>query len=107
MAALTRTEESILLALVGKRLYGLQIANAIHQASGQCLYGQGRLYSILSKIETRNLISSEKTDQKYYELTDEGADELDKLNDVKKKIASWQPEDKSVPIIKSQILSKK
>lgn len=107
MVSLTRTEESILLALVGKKLYGLQIANAIHQSSGQCLYGQGRLYSILAKLETRKLISSEKRDQKYYELTDEGADELDKLNDIKKRITSWQPEDKDIPMIKSEILSRK
>lgn len=115
---LTRIEESILLALVGNELYGIQIAHAINTATGECLYGQNNLWGSLDKLEKSGLIQSRSEDsyerndyqrgrsRKYYSLTDKGADELDKLNMLKDKLMKWQPENEIVPVVKSRILSR-
>lgn len=110
---LTRAEESILRSLIGKELYGVQIAHAINKASGRCLYGKNILYTALGRLEKKGFVSFrlatiyERIEdkggntRKYYSLTDTGAEELDNLNRFTKELMMWQPDETGdVPLIK-------
>lgn len=115
----TRIEELILLALAGKELYAVQVAHAINQAFGECLYGQNTLYYTLNGLEKKRLISAriekyqERDEErgggnrKYYSLTNNGADEVDQLKTLKDKIIKWQPPNNNQLQIMTKLSTKK
>ena len=77
---LSALEEDLLTALFSKELYGLQIINAINEASeGKRQIGFGSLYPTLHRMEKKGLVKArwgEQTDpesggarRKYYQVT--------------------------------------
>jgi PadR family transcriptional regulator, regulatory protein PadR len=85
---LTLTEEAILNALLLRERYGLEIMNAIGQASnGNRTIGFSSLYPTLKKLEQRGFVVSRWADEapesmtsvrrRYYKITDAGLQALE------------------------------
>ena len=95
-------EEIILLALHRKELYGLQIPQAVEEASGGERKMQvGTLYPVLHSLEKKGLVESrwgeEGRDERggarrrYYKLTGLGVVKLDSLQSFWASLRDWQP----------------
>jgi PadR family transcriptional regulator, regulatory protein PadR len=99
---LSAQEEDILTMLLGKELYGLQIMNAINQASqGKRDIGFGSLYPALNRLSKNGLLKSrwgEETDEesggarrKYYQVTGLGERVLRETQNYRAALSVWQP----------------
>ena len=95
-------EELALLALFGKELYGLQIPQAMEDASGgQRQMGIGTLYPVLHSLEKKGLVESRWGDEgreerggarrRYYKLTGMGVTTLETVQTFRDKLMVWQP----------------
>lgn len=95
-------EELVLFALYGKELYGLQIPQAMEEASGgKRQMGIGTLYPVLHSLEKKGLVASRWGDEKreerggarrrYYKLTGNGVVTLEAIQAFRSKLLNWQP----------------
>ncbi len=95
-------EDLILLALYNKELYGLQIPQAIEEASGgQRKMQVGTLYPVLHSLEKKGLVESRWGDEgrderggarrRYYKLTGEGVTKVAALRSFWSNLIEWQP----------------
>ncbi len=98
----TPKEELVLLALHGKELYGLQIPQAIQEASrGQQTLQMGSLYPILHSLEKKGLVQSRWGDEerserggarrRYYHVTGLGEAVLREAELFRADLMAWQP----------------
>lgn len=97
------TEELVLLALYpGKELYGLQIPQAMSDASdGRRQFKIGSLYPALHALEKKGLLESKWGDdtpdnrggarRRYYKLTGQGVTALDSIMEFRNRLLQWQP----------------
>ena len=95
-------EELVMLALYSKELYGLQIPQAVAEASdGRRKMGMGTLYPVLHSLEKKGLVESRWGNEnreerggarrRYYKLTGCGLDNLGAIQSYRSKLATWQP----------------
>nr|WP_290225636.1 PadR family transcriptional regulator [Trichocoleus desertorum] len=95
-------EELVLLTLYNKELYGLQIPQAMEDASGgQRQMGIGTLYPTLHTLEKKGLVESRWGDEtreerggarrRYYKLTGSGVTTLKAIQAFRSNLLSWQP----------------
>jgi DNA-binding PadR family transcriptional regulator len=95
-------EELVLLALYGKELYGLQIPQAMQEASGGTRQmGIGTLYPVLHSLEKKGLVESRWGDEgreerggarrRYYKLTGAGVTTLEAIQSFRSNLVNWQP----------------
>jgi DNA-binding PadR family transcriptional regulator len=96
-------EELVLLALYNKELYGLQIPQAMEEASrGNRQMGIGTLYPVLHSLEKKGLLSSRWGNEgreerggarrRYYRLTDSGIATLEAIQSFRSNLLNWQPQ---------------
>ncbi|MDF2387643.1 helix-turn-helix transcriptional regulator [Nostoc ellipsosporum NOK] len=94
-------EELVLLALYSKELYGLQIPQAMEEASGgQRQMGIGTLYPVLHSLEKKGLVESRWGDEgreerggarrRYYKLTGSGVATLEAIQAFRSNLLTWQ-----------------
>lgn len=94
-------EDLVLLALYRKELYGLQIPQAIEEASeGKRKMQVGTLYPVLHSLEKKGLVESrwgeEGRDERggarrrYYKLTGLGVAKVDSLLAFQSNLLNWQ-----------------
>jgi PadR family transcriptional regulator PadR len=95
-------EDLVLLALYGKELYGLQIPQAIEEASeGTRKMQIGTLYPVLHSLEKKGLVESRWGDEgrderggarrRYYKLTGLGVTKVKSLQSFWSNLLDWQP----------------
>ncbi len=100
---LTLIEEAILNALIFRERYGLEIMNAIAQASnGERTIGFSSLYPTLRKLEKRGFVTSRWGDEapeettgarrRYYKITGSGLQAIEKKQQFLKALQNLQPE---------------
>lgn len=91
-----------MLALFNKELYGLQIPQAMQEASGgRRQMGIGTLYPVLHSLEKKGLVESRWGDEgreerggarrRYYKLTGKGVTTFSSIETFRANLASWQP----------------
>lgn len=96
--SLSALEEDILTVLLGQRLYGLQISQAIELASeGKQILQIGSLYPTLSRLEKKGYIQGKTEAQRhpgrggarkrYYQITSLGANVLTERQKLRAKLA--------------------
>jgi PadR family transcriptional regulator, regulatory protein PadR len=91
------SEELILLALSGQRLYGLEIIKAIEDASsGTVSMCPGTVYPTLANMVKKGLVSAKWGDEsnagarrKYYQLTGAGDGAVDRMIVFRKRLFNW------------------
>lgn len=99
---LSPLEENILLVLLTRQLYGLEIIRAIQEGSeGKRTLGFGSLYPTLHKLEKKGLVKSQWGDEmpeerggarrRYYEATALGRRAVKETQELRNKIAAWKP----------------
>jgi PadR family transcriptional regulator, regulatory protein PadR len=99
---LSSLEEYILAALLGRQLYGLQIAQAIEAASQKKrTVSVGSLYPTLRRLEKKGFVSSSWDDnterggarRRYYRITGKGAAILTESITIRDNLMKmeWQP----------------
>ncbi|BAZ30332.1 transcriptional regulator, PadR family protein [Cylindrospermum sp. NIES-4074] len=102
LITLSALEEDLLTVVCDKELYGLQIMNAINEASrGKRQIGFGSLYPTLHRMEKKGFVKSrwgEETDQesggarrKYYEITGLGKRTLRETQEYRAHLTVWKP----------------
>lgn len=102
LITLSALEEDLLTVLCSKELYGLQIMNAINDASkGKRSIGFGSLYPTLHRLEKKGLVKArwgEETDpesggarRKYYRVTGLGEQVLRGIQAYRAHLAGWKP----------------
>jgi PadR family transcriptional regulator, regulatory protein PadR len=95
-------EELVMLALHNKELYGLQIPQAMEEASGgKRQMGVGTLYPVLHSLEKKGLIEARWGDEgreerggarrRYYKLTADGVATLEAIQSFRSNLLAWQP----------------
>jgi len=95
-------EEWILIVLLSKELYGLQIIEAIELATeGKVTPSVGNLYPTLQRLENRGYIISRMEDtpsehrggarRKYFRITQRGSRKLAEAAQIRDRLADWQP----------------
>lgn len=95
-------EELVMLALYNKELYGLQIPQAVAEASGgKRKMGMGTLYPVLHSLEKKGLVESRWGDEgreerggarrRYYKLTGSGVTTLEAIQSFRSNLLTWQP----------------
>ncbi len=95
-------EELVMLALYSKELYGLQVPQAIAEASGgKRKIGIGTLYPVLHSLEKKGLVESRWGDEireerggarrRYYKLTGHGVLCLEEITSFRSNLVRWQP----------------
>lgn len=95
-------EELVMLALHNKELYGLQIPQAMAEASGGARQmGIGTLYPVLHSLEKKGLVESRWGDEgreerggarrRYYKLTGSGVSTLEAILSFRSNLLTWQP----------------
>lgn len=94
-------EELVLLSLHGKELYGLQIPEAIQEASqGTTKLLIGTLYPVLHSLEKKQLVESRWGDERaerggarrrYYRLTGSGETAIEAKQAFRNNLLAWQP----------------
>ncbi|ERN40171.1 putative transcriptional regulator [Rubidibacter lacunae KORDI 51-2] len=95
-------EELVLLALYGNELYGLEIAQAMEEAStGRKQFKIGSLYPTLHGLEKRGLIESWWGDEerpelggarrRYYRITGKGRATVDDFQHFRQELIRWRP----------------
>lgn len=98
----TPREELILYTLYDKELYGLQIPQAIQDAScGHHKLSIGTLYPALHSLEAKKLIESRWGDEgrlerggarrRYYKLTPQGVNTFEQLQLFRANLIAWKP----------------
>lgn len=101
-AQVSPREEIVLLALYNKELYGLQIPQAMEEASGgNTKMGIGTLYPVLHSLEKKGLVESRWGDEgreerggarrRYYKLTGSGVATLEAVQSFRSNLLIWQP----------------
>ncbi|MBN3875522.1 MULTISPECIES: PadR family transcriptional regulator [unclassified Nostoc] len=101
-AQVSPREEIVLLALYNKELYGLQIPQAMEEASGgNTKMGIGTLYPVLHSLEKKGLVESRWGDEgreerggarrRYYKLTGSGVATLEAVQSFRSNLLTWQP----------------
>ena len=98
---LSPLEEDILTALSGRELYGLQIIDAIAEASnGRRKIGFGSLYPTLHKLDKKGFVEPRWGDEleetggarrKYYKITGLGSRVLTETQEFRSRLAGPQP----------------
>ncbi len=99
---ISRLEELLMSTLLSKELYGLQIGQAIGQASeGSYQIGIGSLYPTLHRLVKKGLIEPRWGDERsqersgarrrYYKLTRLGVDALENAQRLRANLIAWQP----------------
>lgn len=99
---LSALEELIMTTLLNQELYGLQIVQAIDEASnGKRKLAIGSLYPTLHRLEKKEFITSRWGDdrpeerggarRRYYRLTGLGRDVLEAVQLLRANLLSWQP----------------
>ncbi|MFN6525507.1 PadR family transcriptional regulator [Nostoc sp. ChiSLP03a] len=94
-------EELVLLALYSKELYGLQIPQAVEEASGgKRRIGIGTLYPVLHSLEKKGLVESRWGDEgreerggarrRYYKLSGSGVATLEAFQAFRHNLMAWQ-----------------
>ncbi|ALF55717.1 hypothetical protein ACX27_27295 [Nostoc piscinale CENA21] len=93
--ALSALEEEVLIYISGKRVYGLQVIDAIASLSeGKRPGVAGTYYPIFSRLEERGLLKSAWGDsdiaarRKYYEITKQGIEALQEKDAYRRRLAS-------------------
>ena len=100
--SLTLIEEAILHALMFRERYGLEIMNAIAQASkGERTIGFSSLYPTLRKLEKRGFVTSRWGDEapeettgarrRYYKITGSGLEAVQKKQEFLQTLQSLKP----------------
>jgi len=100
--AVSPREELVLLALYNKELYGLQIPQAMEEASGgKRQMGVGTLYPVLHTLEKKGLVESRWGEEsredrggarrRYYKLTGSGVTTLEAILSFRSNLLSWKP----------------
>ena len=100
--SLSALEEDLLTALLGQELYGLQLCQAIQDSSeGRQVLKIGSLYPSLHRLERKGFVTSRMADKgsgsrggnrrKYYRITGVGAKALTHKQDMRNRLADWQP----------------
>ena len=100
--SLSALEEDILTVLLGQELYGLQICQAIEEASeGQQTLKLGSLYPSLHRLEKKRFVTSRMgtggiesrggNRRKYYKITGLGATALTQKQQTRQRLANWSP----------------
>lgn len=100
--SLTLIEEAILHALMFRERYGLEIMNAIAQASkGERTIGFSSLYPTLRKLEKRGFVTSRWGDEapeettgarrRYYNITGSGLEAVQKKQEFLQTLQSLKP----------------
>lgn len=95
-------EQLAMFALYNKELYGLQIPQAIAEASnGKRKMGMGTLYPVLHSLEKKGLVESRWGDEgreerggarrRYYKLTGNGVATLETIQSFHSNLLNWQP----------------
>jgi PadR family transcriptional regulator, regulatory protein PadR len=95
-------DELILLSLYGKEMYGLQIVEAIEEATkGSRKINVGTVYPVLSRLEDMGLVSSEVVDgatlakggsrRKFYKLTKNGLNILSENQRIRNNLQNASP----------------
>jgi PadR family transcriptional regulator PadR len=95
-------EEIILMALLDRQLYGLEIVRAVEEGSGgRRRLGFGSLYPTLHRLQKKGLVKSqwgEETPEerggarrRYYETTALGRIALKELQQIRNNVATWKP----------------
>ena len=99
---LSRREETVLIALRNRELYGLQIIKALEQVTdGKRRIGFGSLYPTLHQLEKKGMVKSRWGDEtpeekgaarrKYYTITNTGERALREAEQVRNQLARWNP----------------
>ncbi len=94
---ITPIEELILLALVQKELYGLEIIRCIAECSdGKREIKVGSLYPALKSLEDKGLVDSEWGDgigarRRYYCLTSAGVKTVEGAIEFRQRVIDWVP----------------
>jgi restriction system protein len=99
---LSPQEEVMLMLLVGRELYGLQLMKAIEEASeGKLRMTFGSLYPMLRRLEEKGFVSSRWEDEKsgersgarrrYYVITVLGEKTLRETQRLRENFAAWRP----------------
>nr|WP_290224285.1 PadR family transcriptional regulator [Trichocoleus desertorum] len=99
---LSALEELIMTALLNQELYGLQMVQAIEEASnGRRKLAVGSLYPTLHRLEKKGFISSRWGDdrpeeragarRRYYQLTGLGSSAIKESQQLRTNLMSWQP----------------
>jgi PadR family transcriptional regulator, regulatory protein PadR len=99
---LTSLEETILTALTGKKLYGLQIIDAFYEASeGKRTISLGTLYPVLARLEKQGLITSTEVKgstlskggakRKFYMISPTGLQALSETQHFRNELHRWKP----------------
>jgi DNA-binding PadR family transcriptional regulator len=102
ISGISETQQYILISLIGRKLYGLEIIKAIEEASeGQKKLSVGTLYPALHQLEQYGYIVSEMQDtsstpkigarRKYYEITKEGRQVINGIEATREKLYRWYP----------------
>ncbi|MEM0978737.1 MAG: PadR family transcriptional regulator [Cyanobacteria bacterium P01_H01_bin.58] len=100
--SLSALEEDILTVLLGQELYGLQICQAIEDASeGQQTLKLGSLYPSLHRLERKRFVTSRMGNsgiesrggnrRKYYKITGLGATALTQKQKTRQRLGHWSP----------------
>ncbi|MEM7772294.1 MAG: PadR family transcriptional regulator [Cyanobacteria bacterium P01_A01_bin.37] len=101
---LSALEEDILTVLLGRELYGLQICQAIKEASeNRQVLKVGSLYPSLHRLEKKGFVKSRMDTsgkglesrggnrRKYYQITGIGATALTRKQTMRQNLAGWNP----------------
>lgn len=100
--SISHVEESILTVLDGYELYGLEIIDAVEEASGgKLVLGFGTVYPTLRRLERKGFVQSRWGDEiveeregarrRYYKVTPQGAKVLHELQQLRASLATWKP----------------
>ena len=94
---ITPIEELILLALVGKELYGLEIIRCFAECSDDARkLKPGSIYPTLASLERKGLVDSERGDgiggrRRYYCLTEDGLAAVEGAIVFRQRLIDWNP----------------
>lgn len=101
--SLSSLEEDLLTVLLGQELYGLQISEAISEASlGARNISVGSLYPTLRRLEEKGFVTSrwDTNDsgnerggarRRYYRISPEGSKVLSENRTIRDNLLRWQP----------------
>jgi PadR family transcriptional regulator, regulatory protein PadR len=98
MTPITPIEEIILLALVRKELYGLEIMRCVAECSGNTReLKPGSLYPALASLERKGLVDSEwgegdRGRRRYYCLTVAGVKVIEDAIVFRQRLIGWVPD---------------
>lgn len=101
VVSLSALEEDLLTLLLGRELYGLQMVQAIEEASGtRKQLKVGSLYPSLHRLEKKGFVTSRMETssegrggnrRKFYRITEKGAEALTNRRRLRTNLDQWQP----------------